>query len=203
MTSHPWLLFVRARGGFGCAAVSLVHAALFALASTITVTAGIASPATSISVPLGSVLPAIAVLCFLPVVSRPQPAEESAARPGSVYRWSLLMAMLALAVGSLLVAGLLTNALEAAIVPVRNVSGLLGMTLTLRPSLGHAAWLCPTMFAATELAFGATAASTPASWAWTLHASSSLVGDVTAAVWMCLGGISLARDWRPSRPQRR
>jgi hypothetical protein len=184
--------------------VSIAHAAAVAVLGQVTVSAGISSPSTTIDVPLTSLLPAVAVLSFLSVVGEPEVAEQTAVRPVIRYRWGLLLGLVAGATALLLAAGAHAGDADVGLVVIRNLIGFLGLSLLLRPWLGDAAWLCPSVFAAAELVFGGTAYRAPAGWAWTLQSVGSASALVVAGVAAVAGAAALSLAWggRVSGPRR-
>jgi hypothetical protein len=199
--NRGWLLFLRLHGTATCLAWSLIHALALVLLGHRTVSAGIVSPSTTIDVPLVSVLPAVAVLAFVPVVDRPLGAERTAVRELAWYRWGLLLALLAVATGMLLLVSAFAGDPGKGLTAARNLVGFLGLAVTLRPWLGDASWIIPAMFAATELVFGGTAYQTPQSWAWTLHDTDSPWAALVATLLAAIGAALLRQFW--SRRARR
>lgn len=193
--SRGWVLFLRLHGAAACAAGSALHALAVAVIGQVTVSAGISSPSTTVDVPLYSLVPAVAVLAFVPIVGDPVTGEESAVRRVVTYRWAVLLALITLAIALLFGAVAPAGDWDTAVVVSRNLVGFLGLSVLLRPWLGDAAWLCPPMVAAAELVFGGTAYQVPAGWAWTLHAADSASALLASLALACFAALALARSW--------
>jgi uncharacterized membrane protein YdcZ (DUF606 family) len=85
--------------------------------------------------------------------------------------------------------------LDGSLSAARNVPGLVGLVLIVRPRLGDAAWLCPAAFAAAAQLFGGSAYDRPAAWAWTLHPASARGPAIVAAALVVAGLLMLRREW--------
>jgi hypothetical protein len=184
---RPVVLLVRAHGGLTSAVALAAHTIAALTVGRATLTAGILTTWGAFSVPTTSVLPALATFAFVRVVGEPVLGEPTAARPLTAYRWLLLGVLLVLAHGSLVAFGALTGHLLASLAAARNLAGLLGLALALRPWLEDGAWLV----------FGGTSALTPAPWAFTMHDTQSRTAALTSVVLFGAGLAVLAWHWRP------